>query len=60
MNYIISYFQSHRIVGNNLVATTFHKSVPMVTYLACFIVSEFSYKENTTKRGTPVSKTSLL
>lgn len=30
---------------------SFVKSVPMVTYLACFIVCDFSYIEHTTDRG---------
>jgi len=32
----------------------------MVTYLACFIVCDFDYKEYITTRGTSVSKKQLL
>lgn len=34
-----------------LSTVSFVKSVPMVTYLACFIVCDFSYIEHTTDRG---------
>jgi glutamyl aminopeptidase len=40
-------------LGSELVETKFRKSVPMVTYLACFIVCDFAYKEKATTRGTP-------
>lgn len=39
---------------NGLVATRFQKSVPMVTYLACFIVCDFAYKESQTTNGIPL------
>lgn len=40
--------------SNGLVATRFQRSVPMVTYLACFVVCDFSYKENMTSNGVPI------
>ncbi|GFT62087.1 glutamyl aminopeptidase, partial [Nephila pilipes] len=33
--------------------TRFQKSVPMVTYLACFIVSDFQFQGTTTSSGKP-------
>lgn len=40
--------------GKDLKATRFEKSVPMVTYLVCFIVCDFDYRENATRRGIPL------
>ena len=34
--------------SNGLTTVTFQKSVPMVTYLACFIVCDFEYEEKLT------------
>ncbi|GIX90473.1 hypothetical protein CDAR_74672 [Caerostris darwini] len=41
------------IPDTNLFVTRFQKSVPMVTYLACFIVCDFEYKAATTASGKP-------
>ncbi|XP_064627887.1 glutamyl aminopeptidase-like [Lineus longissimus] len=38
--------------SDGLVVSKFERSVPMSTYLACFIVCDFEYKNVTTKRGT--------
>ncbi|XP_066990177.1 glutamyl aminopeptidase-like [Macrobrachium rosenbergii] len=37
----------------DLTEVTFEKSVPMVTYLVCFIVCDFTYKEVLMKSGMP-------
>ncbi|XP_064093847.1 endoplasmic reticulum aminopeptidase 2-like [Macrobrachium nipponense] len=37
----------------DLTEVTFKKSVPMVTYLVCFIVCDFTYKEVLMKSGMP-------
>ena len=39
--------------SEGLATVTFQKSVPMVTYLACFIVCDFQIREGQTARGTP-------
>ncbi|KAF8795593.1 Glutamyl aminopeptidase like protein [Argiope bruennichi] len=36
-----------------LMVTKFQKSVPMVTYLVCFIVSDFQFQGTTTSSGKP-------
>lgn len=40
--------------SEGLTTITFGKSVPMVTYLACFIVCDFQIREGQTARGTPL------
>lgn len=52
--------QSTTAWSDDLVVTAFQKSVPMVTYLACFVVSDFLYKEKFTESGVPVSCFILL
>ncbi len=37
--------------AKGLTEVTFQKSVPMVTYLACFIVSDFGHAEKLTEKG---------
>jgi len=39
--------------SEGLATVTFEKSVPMVTYLACFIVCDFQIREGKTARGIP-------
>ncbi|XP_069936236.1 glutamyl aminopeptidase isoform X1 [Cherax quadricarinatus] len=39
--------------SEGLTQVTFMKSVPMVTYLVCFIVCDFTYKEKTLCSGMP-------
>ncbi|XP_054706486.1 uncharacterized protein LOC129216302 [Uloborus diversus] len=39
------------LADTGLVVTKFQKSVPMVTYLACFIVCDFQYTRTTTSAG---------
>ncbi|GFS55864.1 glutamyl aminopeptidase [Nephila pilipes] len=39
--------------NTNLYVTKFQKSVPMVTYLACFIVCDFQFLSTTTSSGKP-------
>ncbi|GIY67276.1 hypothetical protein CEXT_144261 [Caerostris extrusa] len=41
------------VPNTDLFVTRFKKSVPMVTYLACFIVCDFEYKATTTASGKP-------
>ena len=36
--------QATNLPSNGLTTVTFQKSVPMVTYLACFIVCDFEYQ----------------
>ncbi|XP_076317960.1 uncharacterized protein LOC143229476 isoform X3 [Tachypleus tridentatus] len=45
--------QSQQQRNDGLMVTTFEKSVEMVTYLACFIVSDFGYKESSTAKNKP-------
>ncbi|KAI8521597.1 hypothetical protein Bbelb_013510 [Branchiostoma belcheri] len=40
--------------GDGLVETHFQRSVPMSSYLACFIVCDFKYTESVTRGGTPI------
>ncbi|XP_013411098.1 glutamyl aminopeptidase [Lingula anatina] len=44
--------ESSSVRADGLTATRFEKSVPMSTYLVCFIVCDFEFKETTTERGT--------
>ncbi|XP_063595793.1 glutamyl aminopeptidase-like [Penaeus indicus] len=39
--------------SESLTEVTFDKSVPMVTYLVCFIVCDFTYKETILSSGMP-------
>ncbi|GFW97473.1 glutamyl aminopeptidase [Trichonephila clavipes] len=42
-------------VDSRFFVTRFQKSVPMVTYLVCFIVSDFQFQGTTTSSGKQVS-----
>uniref|UniRef100_A0A1I8PGY6 glutamyl aminopeptidase n=1 Tax=Stomoxys calcitrans TaxID=35570 RepID=A0A1I8PGY6_STOCA len=41
--------ESEQDIGNGLTEVQFAESEPMSTYLACFIVSDFAYKEKTVR-----------
>ncbi|XP_056151977.1 glutamyl aminopeptidase [Lampris incognitus] len=41
-------------VSGSRLTTSFHKSVPMSTYLVCFAVHQFTYLERASSRGIPL------
>lgn len=45
-------------LGDDWLQTKFQMSVPMSTYLLCFVVSDFVMKSNVTKSGVVVSQSS--
>uniref|UniRef100_A0A1I8P3V9 Aminopeptidase n=1 Tax=Stomoxys calcitrans TaxID=35570 RepID=A0A1I8P3V9_STOCA len=45
--------KNEEAIGNGLTAVHFNESVPMSTYLACFIVSDFAHKEKTVRGMLP-------
>lgn len=53
-------FQNTAVWGDgSLMATRFRRSVPMSTYLVCFIVCDFLQLNMTTNEGTLVSRRQL-
>ncbi|NXH18874.1 AMPE aminopeptidase, partial [Bucco capensis] len=46
--------QKNESLGNGWTRTTFEKSVPMSTYLVCFVVHQFVYEERISAKGIPL------
>ncbi|CAM1298657.1 ENPEP (predicted) [Pycnogonum litorale] len=50
----LSNMPSENVVGrpDGLLETRFQKSTPMVTYLVCFVIGDYEYRETFTTKGT--------
>ncbi|CAH1794521.1 unnamed protein product [Owenia fusiformis] len=46
--------KTSRILADNMMETTFERTPSMSTYLVCFVISDFHYKEATLKSGKPI------